>query len=143
MKTNFRSALVAVAVAASCCFTGFGGEFAVSVSPPKLIGQKALVKMEMVNHLAEPVSSVKAACFIGDNSGQVLAQGTRWVFGGGLTNKVAILIGGTNIFYFVINSGRPWTTTNLTAKVVFSRVVLQSGQLADPVKEVKVTSVSK
>ncbi|HTI69380.1 MAG TPA: hypothetical protein VMF06_05415 [Candidatus Limnocylindria bacterium] len=99
--------------------------------------------MEMVNHLAEPVSSAKAACFIGDNSGQVVAQGTRWVFGGGPTNKATIPVGGTNVFYFVVNSGKPWATTNLTAKVVFSRVVLQGGQLADPVKEVKITSISK
>jgi hypothetical protein len=37
----------------------------------------------------------------------------------------------TNAFHFVVTADKPFTTTNLTAKVSFSRVVLEGGKLAD------------
>ena len=41
-------------------------------------------------------------------------------------------------FNFVITSSQPFTTTNLTARVNFSRVVLEGGKLADVNKSVNV-----
>jgi hypothetical protein len=44
---------------------------------------------------------------------------------------------------FVITADKPFTTTNLTAKVSFTRVVLEGGKLADVGKDVSVTGVEK
>jgi hypothetical protein len=38
----------------------------------------------------------------------------------------------------VITSPQPFTTTNLTAKISFSRVVLDGGKLADPKTAVQI-----
>ena len=48
--------------------------------------------------------------------------------------------GATNAFYFVVPATKPFTTTNLTAKVSFSRVVLEGGKLADVRKDVKINA---
>ena len=130
--------LGAVLTLGSAC--AVAGQFEVGMFPLKIAGQKAIIKLELVNHLAEPVSSAKAACFISDESGQVLARSARWVFGGSTTNTASIPVSGTNIFNFVVNSTKPWTTTNLSAKLVFSRIVLKSGALADPLKDLQVSS---
>jgi len=43
----------------------------------------------------------------------------------------------------IIGEGKPFTRTNLTARVQFSRVILEGGKLADPVKQVTVTPAQK
>ncbi|HTI70838.1 MAG TPA: hypothetical protein VMF06_12790 [Candidatus Limnocylindria bacterium] len=145
MKIPIANVVLKLATATGVlgCLTSSAGELEVAVSPIKLAGQKALVKLEMVNHLTEPVTSAKAACFICDDAGKVVAQNTRWVFGGGTNANATIPVGGTNVFHFVVNATKPWTTTNLTAKVVFSRVVLQDGHLADVAKSVSVFPLRK
>ena len=45
--------------------------------------------------------------------------------------------------HFVVVGEKPFTTTNLTAKVNFTRVVLGGGKLADAVKDVQIQSVPK
>ena len=113
------------------------GQFDVNLFPMKVAGQKAIIKMQMVNHLSEPVSSAKAACFISDESGQVVAHSSRWVFGGTTTNSNTMPVGATNIFNFVVNSTKPFGTNHLSAKLVFSRIVLKSGMLANPAADVQ------
>jgi hypothetical protein len=115
-------------------------QLAVTVTPPKLTGQKALVKLDLVNRLGEPVESARASVFLADPEGKVVAQGTRWVIGGGDANRPALAVGATNHFHFVVNAERPFSTTNLTPRVVFTRLVLPNGKVADPVKDVAVTS---
>jgi len=67
------------------------------------------------------------------------AQGTRWVIGGG-KGSAALAAGATNTFHFVLTTEKPITTTNLTAKVDFNRVVLEGGRLANPSQDVKIQS---
>jgi hypothetical protein len=55
-----------------------------------------------------------------------------------LSVKPGWAAGATNAFHFVITTDKPFTTTNLTAKFSFSRVVLVGGKLADPVKDVQI-----
>jgi hypothetical protein len=115
------------------------GKLDVRVSPIALTGQKGVVKLELVNHLGEPVVGAKAACFINDTSGNVVAQGSRWVVAGSAaTNHTGLAPGATNTFHFVVGSPQPWASTNLTAKIVFSKVVLQSGKTADVTRDVRV-----
>jgi len=67
----------------------------------------------------------------------MIGQGTRWVIGGG-KDKQAWAAGATNTFQFVVTTDKPITTTNLTDKVNFNRVVLEGGKLADLRRDVNV-----
>ena len=114
-------------------------QLAVTVTPVKITGQKAIVSMAMTNHLAEPVESARAICFLLDDQGKMIGQSAKWVVGGSKDRPALAPKSGTT-FNFVITSPHPFTTTNLTAKISFSRVVLDGGKLADVVKEVAVTN---
>jgi hypothetical protein len=63
------------------------------------------------------------------------------VIGGSNTN--GLVAGATNVFHFVVTADRAFATTNLTAKVSFGRVVLESGKLAEVTKQVTVTAAAK
>ncbi len=117
-------------------------QLAVTVSPPKVVGQKAVVPLAMKNNFAEKIASARAVVFLLDEQGKMVGQSTKWVIGGG-RDKPGLAPGATNTFHFVIPTGKPPTTTNLMAKVSFSRVVLEGGKLADVAKEVSVTAASK
>jgi len=107
-------------------------ELAVAVSPVKITGQKAVVRLEMANNFTTKIDSARAVAFLTDDRGKVLGGANRWV-NGGLRGKPGLESGATNAFYFVITSAKPFATTNLAARVTFSRVVLSGGKLADPV----------
>lgn len=118
------------------------GQFVVVASAPRVIGQKAVVPLDMKNNLAEKIESARAVVFLLDEQGKAVTQPvTRWVIGGSNTNGLAP--GATNSFHFVITSEKPFATTNLTAKVSFSRVVLEGGKVADVTKAVSITPVAK
>ena len=59
------------------------------------------------------------------------------------SNTNGLAAGATNVFHFVVTADKPFTTTNLTAKVSFSHVVLEGGTLADVSKQVTVTPAAK
>jgi hypothetical protein len=115
-------------------------QLAVTVSPPKIIGQKAVVPLVMKNGFPEKIESARAVVFLLDEQGKMVCQGTRWVIGGSESRDggTGLAAGATNAFHFVITSDKPFTTTNLTAKVSFSRVVLEGGKLADVAKQVTI-----
>lgn len=118
-------------------------QLAVTVSPVKLAGQKAVVPLAMQNNLSERVESARAVCFLLDEQGKAIGQPTtRWVIGGS-ADKLGLAAGATNVFHFVVTADKPFSTTNLTAKVTFSRVVLEGGKLADVAKQVTVTPAAK
>lgn len=124
-----------------CAFVA-QAQLAVTVSPPKVVAQKAVVPLAMKNNFSEKIESARAVVFLLDDRGKMIAQGTRWVIGGS-QDKPGLAAGATNAFHFVITSDKPFTTTNLTAKVSFSRVVLEGGKLADPSKSVQIQNASK
>jgi hypothetical protein len=119
------------------CVSGFAAQaqLVVTVSPPKVTAQKTIVLLAIKNTFPEKVKSARAVCFLLDDQGQMVGQSTKWVIG---QNKTGIEAGATNTFNFVITSPHPFTTTNLTAKVSFSRVVLDGGKLADPKAAVQI-----
>jgi hypothetical protein len=117
-------------------------QLAVTVSPPKVVGQKAVVPLALKNGLPEKVESARAAVFLLDERGKVLGQASQWVIGG-TKDRPALAPGGTNAFHFVITSDKPFSTTNLTAKVSFSRVVLEGGKRGDVSRDVNVTPATK
>jgi hypothetical protein len=124
------------------CALTVHAQLAVTVSPVKVTGQKAVVMLTMTNNLAEPVESARAVCFLLDGQGKIVGQSTKWVIGG-IKDRLALQQKAGTTFNFVITSPQPFTTTNLTAKVNFSRVILAGGKLLDVRQEVIVTQAIK
>ena len=121
------------------CAINLQAQLAVTVSPPKIVGQKAVVKLAMKNNLADKVESARAVCFLLDDQGTMIGQSTQWVIGG-VKDRPALEPKAETTFNFVITNPQPFTTTNLTAKVNFSRVVLDGGKLADVRQAVNMTA---
>jgi len=129
---------VCLLIALTCA----NAQLAVAVSPVKVTGQKAIVPLAMQNGFSEKIESARAVCFLMDEQGKTVGPPTtRWVIGGSNTNGLAA--GATNVFHFVVTSDKPFTTTNLTAKVSFSRVVLEGGRLVEPTKNVQIQEPPK
>ena len=117
-------------------------QLAVSVSPVKATGSKAVVPLAMKNGFAEKIESARTVCFLLDDQGKVVGHSTQWVIGAS-REKSPLAPGATNAFNFVVAVGKPFTSTNLTARVSFSRVVLEGGKLADVNKEVQIQNADK
>jgi hypothetical protein len=111
-------------------------QLTVTLSPPKIDRQKAVVSLAMTNGLTESVEAARAICFLLDEQGKMVGQSSKWVIGDTKDRTALEPKNGTS-FNFVITSSQPFATTNLTAKVSFSRVVLNGGKLADPTKVVQ------
>jgi len=112
----------------------------VTLIPPKIIGQKATVLLKMRNNLSEAVESARAVCFLMDDQGKMVGHGTKWVVG---QNKQELEPKSETTFDFVITGTQPFTTTNLTAKVSVSRIVLAGGKLINPDKDVIISNLSR
>lgn len=110
-------------------------QLAVTVTPPKVVGQKFIVQLKMKNQLADKVESARAVCFVLDEQGRMVGQSTKWVIG---QNHTGLEPKAETTFNFVVTSPQPFTTTNLTAKISFSRVVLAGEKLADVQHDVTV-----
>ncbi|HEV2331416.1 MAG TPA: hypothetical protein VGY56_21750 [Verrucomicrobiae bacterium] len=117
-------------------------QLAVTVTPPKVVGQKAVVQLKMRNNLTDKVESARAVVFLLDEQGRMVGQSTKWVIGG-MKNRPPLAPKSETTFSFVVSSPQPWTTTNLTAKISFSRVVLNGGKLADVQRDVIVNEATK
>jgi hypothetical protein len=119
------------------CVVTAQAQLAVTVSPPKVIGEKAVVELKIKNNFTNKVESARAICFLLDEQGKMVGESTKWVIGGTKDRPALPQKNGTT-FDFVITSSQPFTTTNLTAKVDFSRVVLEGEKLADPRNDVRI-----
>jgi hypothetical protein len=117
--------------------TVVNAQLAVTISPPKVTLQKAVVRLTMRNGLVEKIESARATVFLLDDQGKMLANASRWVIGGTKADP-GLAPGATNVFNFVVGTAKPITSTNLNTKVTFSRIVLEGGKVADPIKSVDV-----
>ncbi len=124
------------------CAASVSAQLAVTVSPVKVTGQKAVVQLKMKNQLADKVESARAICFLLDEQGKMVGQSTKWVIGG-MKDRPPLELKSETTFNFVVSSPQPFTTTNLTAKISFSRVVLDGGKLADVRQDVSVSESAK
>jgi len=112
-------------------------QLSVTVLPPRVTAQKVVVPLTMRNAFSEKVESARAAVFLLDEQGKMVANASRWVIGGAKAAP-ALAPGATNAFNFVVASGKPIVSTNLIAKVSFTRVVLEGGKLADANRDVQI-----
>jgi hypothetical protein len=137
MKLNMRSQ-IGIFIILLCPMLATA-QLAVTVTPPKVVGQKAVVQLKMKNQLAAKVESARAVCFLLDDQGKMVGQSTKWVIGG-TKDRPALEPKGETTFNFVITSPQSFVATNLTAKVSFSCVVLDGGKVADVRQDVSVTT---
>ena len=107
----------------------------VKVSPLKTVGQKTLVELTMTNRGTNRIEAARAVCFVLDQNGQMVGQAAKWVIG---QNKTSLEPNGQAKFNFVITAPHPLMATNLTAKVSFSRLILQGGKQANPQNNVAI-----
>lgn len=119
-----------------------GAQFAATVSPPKVTGSKAVVKLGMKNGFTQKVESARAVVFLLDDQGKMVGQATRWVIGG-TKDRPALEPGKETVFNFVVSFDKFITATNLTAKVSFNCLILDGGRLLDPVKNVVIKTSKK
>jgi hypothetical protein len=109
-------------------------QLTVTVSPPQVTGDKAIVPLELKNQFNQGVASARAAVLLLDEHGKLVGQSAKWVIGSlqpATEPKPGLAAGSTNTFNFVITATKPFPSTNLTAKVVFNRILLADGQSAD------------
>lgn len=121
------------------CFGAYA-QLAVTVSEPKVTGQKIIVRLTMTNDLTNEVKSARAVCLLLDQQGKMVGQSTKWVLG---QHNTHLIPGGRAKFDFVITTPRTLLASNLTAKVVFSRVILDGGKIADVRRTVEVMPAIK
>lgn len=114
----------------------------VTVSPPKIIEQKTIIPLAITNHLGEKVESARALCFLLDEQGKMIGESAKWVIGGTKDRPALEPKAGTT-FNFVMTNPQRFTTTNLTAKVSFTQLVLASGQAANPNKDVIIEAAQR
>jgi len=119
------------------CSLTVQAQLAVTVSAAQIIGQKAIVPLTITNNLAESVESARAVCFLLDEQGKMIGQSTKWVIGG-TKDRPALQPKTGTTFNFVITSPQPFITTNLTAQVSFSRLVLDGRKFANPKTDVQI-----
>ena len=124
------------------CPTLASAQLFVAVSPPKFVGQKALISLAITNNLPQKVESARAMCFLLDARGRMVGLESRWVIGGTKARPALEPKKGTS-FNFIITSPQPFTATNLTAKVTFNRVILADGKWADPDRTVIIETGKK
>jgi len=115
-------------------------QLAVTVNSPKVTGQKTIVELSLKNDLSNEVESARAICLLLDQQGKMVGQSTKWVIG---QNKTHLDPKGEATFNFVITSPQPLVSSNLTAKVIFSRIVLDGGKLANVQQDVTVIPAAK
>jgi hypothetical protein len=115
------------------------GQLAVTVSQPKITGQKTVVELSMINETTNAVKSARAICLLLDEQGKMIGQSTKWVIG---HNKKALESKGEAKFNFVITASQHLMSSNVTAKVIFSRLILENGKMANVQQNVVVTPVN-
>jgi hypothetical protein len=103
----------------------------VKVEPPKQTGAKAVVKITLKNTFEEKIESARATVFLNDAQGKVVAQSTKWIIGGSPDSK-PLAPNTTTTYNFVIDTDKSVAAAN----VIFSRLILEGGKLADVKKDV-------
>ena len=118
-----------------CLIFGFTAaataQLVVTILPPKIIGQKAIVPLAITNNLSQQVESARALCFLLNNQGNLVGQSAKWVIGG-TRERLSLKPKDGTSFNFVFTVPQPAAVTNLTARLTFTRLILAGGQVADP-----------
>lgn len=107
----------------------------VKVDEPKTLASKSVIKLTMKNTFKQRIESARAEVFLTDEKGKMVGQAARWVIGG-TKDKTPLAPDTETTFNFVVETDKPFKT----AKVTFSRLVLEGGKLGDPQKDIQIQS---
>ena len=83
----------------------------------------------------------RATVFLHDEQGKGVGQKTQWVIGG-TKDRPALAPGAKTTFTFVIPIERG-ASSNLQARVIFNRIILEGGKVADVTKSVQITPAAR
>ncbi len=109
----------------------------ITVSEPKVGGNKALVKLAFKNETTNTIQSARATVLILEKGTNVVGRESKWVIGNSKESQ-PLLPNATNSYNFVVTSQKPFAKSNVTAKIEFDRVVLGNNELADTKTMVKI-----
>jgi len=112
-------------------------QLALTISPPKVASNKAVVKLGLTNNLPEKIESARAVVFLLDDQGRMVGQKTDWIVGG-TKDSPSLEPGKGTDFNFVVTTIHPLTATNLTTRVTVTRILLEDGKVADVNKDVTI-----
>lgn len=114
--------------------TNVHAQEAIFVSKPEVIADdpgRATVEFKMENKLVSPVKGARAWVFLMGNDGKVVGNHAQWVVS--KDKKNTLPAGETQTYKMAMQVQGEVTS----AKVVFSRIILEDGSTPDPRKIVK------
>jgi hypothetical protein len=115
-------------------------QLSVIIMPLKIGVQKVVVPLKLKNNLANKVESARAVCFLLDERGSMIAESTKWVIG----QKMAALDPqAETTFNFIVTGRQPFLTTNLTAKISFTRLMLATNIVGNVKRDINITTLTK
>ena len=117
----------------ACVGMSANAALSVKLDAPKTTGQKTVVKLTLKNTFTENIEGARATLFLIGDKDKIVGQRTVWVIGG-TKDKPPLKPDATTTYNFVIDTDKPVTSTRL----IFNRILLQNGKLADPQKDVKI-----
>lgn len=122
-------------------------QLAITVSPVKVAGQKAIVQLSLKNTFTEKIESARATVFLMDGEGKMVGQATRWVIGG-TKDRPALKPDNETKFNLVVerraSKGEGQTApAQLKAKIAFTRLVLEGGKSVDPNRNAQIQQGSQ
>ena len=101
--------------------------------PESTARAKNVIKLKIKNTFKEAVVSARATLFLTDENGKLVGQSTQWVIGG-TKDKPPLIPDAVTTFNFVVKTDKPFSTT----KLIFNRILLEGGKVADVVKDVEI-----
>lgn len=107
----------------------------VKTSVSKKAKDKVDVMLQMKNTFGEPITSARATVFLIGDEGKVVGQTTKWVIGAA-PGGPALRQSASTTYHVVFSNSKPFSST----KIIFNKIVLQSGQLGNPSQDVVIES---
>ena len=111
------------------------GKLVFTSTSPTELPKKGVTQLKMRNKFSQPITSVRATVFLMDESGKVVGQKTQWVIGG-IKDRPSLQPDKVATYNFVAGTDRPFASS----KVIFNRIILADGKLADPRQEVELSA---
>src|SRR5262245_13076362 len=94
----------------------------------------SVIQLKMRNKFSQPIASVRATICLMDEAGKVVGQKTQWVIGG-IKDRPSLQPDKVVTYNFVVGMERPYASS----KVIFNRIILADGKLADPRQDVELS----
>ena len=105
----------------------------VSVSSIETKGSKSIVRMEASNGYEQGVKDARAWVFLLDAEGKVVGNRAHWIVGGSSEGREPLDSQASDEFLVAVDTKAP----PASAKVVFSKIILEDGTSINPRKALK------